>query len=114
MWWAADTGLSAGARAAMADPENGVWVSAATVWEIAIKRARGRLDWQEDMVEEIRENRFLSLAITADHAVAAGALAPIHRDPFDRMLVAQAQIEGLTIVTRDRSIARYDVAVLEA
>lgn len=90
-------------------------MSAGTVWEIAIKRAQGRLtEGPRDIVEEIRENAFESLPIRAEHSVHAGGLPPIHRDPFDRMLVAQAQLEGLTIVTRDAAIARYQVAILRA
>ncbi len=89
-------------------------VSAATAWEIAIKRATGRLAWPQDITEQIHLNRFIPLAMNIDHAIAAAALPPIHSDPLDRMLVAQAQIEGLTIVTRDAQIARYDVPVLTA
>jgi PIN domain nuclease of toxin-antitoxin system len=114
MWWAADGDLSAAAREAIADPGNEVWVSAATAWEIAIKRARGRLDWPEDIATVIEQNAFLALTIRVEHAVAAGELPPIHGDPFDRMMIAQARIEGLTIVTRDADFARYDVAVLPA
>jgi PIN domain nuclease of toxin-antitoxin system len=114
MWWAADIDLSSAAREAIADAGNEVWVSAATAWEISIKRARGRLDWPEDIVAAIQQNGFIALSIRVEHAIAAGELPPIHGDPFDRMLVAQAQSEGLTVVTRDADIARYEVAVLPA
>ena len=114
MWWAADIDLSSAAREAIADAGNEVWVSAATAWEISIKRARGRLDWPEDIVAAIQQNGFIALSIRVEHAIAAGELPPIHGDPFDRMLVAQAQSEGLTVVARDADIARYEVAVLPA
>jgi PIN domain nuclease of toxin-antitoxin system len=114
MWWAADSDLSVAAREAVADPGNEVWVSAATAWELSIKRARGRLDWPENIATVLAQNAFIALTIRVEHAVAAGELPPIHGDPFDRMLVAQAQIEGLTVVTRDAEIAQYDVAVLPA
>ena len=97
------------------DDANEVWVGAGTAWEIAIKRAQGRLeDGPGDLLEEIRQNAFLPLPIMVEHAMRAAELPRIHADPFDRMLVAQAQLEGLTIVTRDAAIARYQVAVLAA
>lgn len=114
MWWVSDERLGTAARTAIADGGNEILVSAATVWEIAIKRAKGTLGWAEDIEAKIAENGFTALAVRVDHAIEAGALPPIHRDPFDRMLVAQARIEGLTIVTSDRVIARYGVAVLQA
>ena len=98
----------------MAEGANEVWVSAATIWEIAIKRARGRLDSPADLRGRVAADGMLEMDVRGDHAIAAGALPRIHDDPFDRMLVAQAQIEGLTIVTRDPEIVRYDVPVLVA
>ena len=90
-------------------------MGAGTTWEIAIKRAQGRLDGgPDDLLEEIRENAFLPLPILVEHTLRAAGLPRIHGDPFDRMLVAQAQNEGLTIVTRDAAIPRYQVAVLAA
>jgi PIN domain nuclease of toxin-antitoxin system len=88
------------------------YVSAASIWEIAIKRAAGKLKAPEDLLEKIAEARFGELQITFTHAAIAGALPPHHADPFDRMLVAQAQSEGFTVVTRDTRIAAYDVPVL--
>lgn len=79
-----------------------------------IKRSSGKLTFASDIVEQIAASRFLPLPISFAHAAHAGALPPLHDDPFDRMLVAQAQIEGLTIVTRDAEIPRYQVAVLPA
>ncbi len=74
----------------------------------------GRLEVPENLLEEIEWQRFTSLNMNFEHARRAGALPDIHKDPFDRMLIAQAQIENLTLVTRDDSIARYDVRVLGA
>lgn len=87
-------------------------VSAASIWEVAIKRAAGRLQAPKDMEGLVRDSGLGRLPITFGHATAAGALPRLHGDPFDRMLVAQAQLEGLTIATADPEIARYDVSVL--
>ncbi|MFE7773071.1 type II toxin-antitoxin system VapC family toxin [Streptomyces sp. NPDC057445] len=86
--------------------------SAATPWEIAIKQSLGRLSGPDDLAERVRDSQFTALPITAGHGVRAGRLPAHHRDPFDRLLVAQAQIEGLTPATRDKGIQAYDVQVL--
>lgn len=88
-------------------------MSAASVWEIEIKRATGRLQAPEDVLGMVRDAGFLPLQITFEHALEAGRLPPIHRDPFDRMLVAQARLEGLTLATADPEIREYDVATVE-
>ncbi len=106
--------LSVAARDAIVDGNNMVFVSAASAWEISIKKAMGRLEVPDNLLEEIKRHRFTSLNMNFEHARRAGALPDIHKDPFDRMLIAQAQIENLTLVTRDDSIARYDVRVLGA
>jgi PIN domain nuclease of toxin-antitoxin system len=115
LWWLADDpALPAVVRAALTDRQSDVHVSTATVWEIAIKRALGRLDFPLDEVEGIlADEGFLPLPITVAHAARAGSLPAVHRDPFDRMLVAQAQVEGLTVVSVDSMIRRYAVAVLD-
>lgn len=87
-------------------------VSAASIWEISIKRSRGRLDAPEDMVDDVRRTGFEPLPILLQHAAAAGSLPRRHDDPFDRMLVAQAQLEDLTLVTRDPVMAEYEVTVM--
>lgn len=106
--------LAEGARDAVANPTNDVFVSAASVWEVAIKARSGKLaiagEWVDHLVE-IDVNR---LSISFEHARVAGALPPIHADPFDRMLVAQAQVEQMTLVTRDRRIAAYSTPTLTA
>lgn len=112
LWWLADEQLDAGARAAIEDPENVVWVSAASVWEIAIKRSLGKLRTGADLLGAVEWSGFERLPIAMDHAEAAGALPPHHRDPFDRMLVAQAQLLDLAIVTRDAAFDAYDVELL--
>jgi PIN domain nuclease of toxin-antitoxin system len=114
LWWLAeDSKLSADARQAIADPASTVHVSAATIWELSIKAALGKLDLDgADLVEEIEENDFVELPMTARHSAAAAALPRHHEDPFDRMLIAQAQIEGLTIVTRDSAFRDYGMALV--
>ena len=87
-------------------------MSAASIWEIAIKRASGKLKAPDDLLEQVALARFAELGITFEHAAHAGALPPHHADPFDRMLIAQAQSENLTLVTSDARIAAYDVPVL--
>jgi len=115
LWWLAnDPALDDDARDAIADGESVVLVSAASAWEISIKRAIGRLQAPEDLEVQLEKHRFAPLAITIGHALRAGELPPHHDDPFDRMLVAQAELEGLTIVTRDVNVARYAVATLPA
>jgi PIN domain nuclease of toxin-antitoxin system len=96
------------------DHEPEVHLSPATVWEVAIKQAIGKLAEPADLADQLRHCGFRELPITSEHAVTAGRLPPHHRDPFDRMLVAQAQCEDLVLVTRDADIAKYDVAVLGA
>ncbi|MFE7749854.1 type II toxin-antitoxin system VapC family toxin [Streptomyces sp. NPDC057428] len=94
--------------------EADVYLSAATPWEIAIKQELGKLEGGADLAERARDLQFRGLPITAEHGVRAGRLPPLHRDPFDRILVAQAQTEGLTVVTRDKWIPQYDVPVVHA
>ncbi len=89
-------------------------VSAASVWEMSIKQALGRLQAPDDMVRWILAEDFEELPVRMVHARLAGALPRHHADPFDRLLIAQAQIEGLTIVTRDRAFEAYEVPLLTA
>jgi PIN domain nuclease of toxin-antitoxin system len=104
--------LSATARETLSAGAAPAYVSAASTWEIAIKRASGRLQAPADLLDRIAAARFDELEINFRHATVAGALPRHHRDPFDRMIVAQAQCEGLAIVTRDPRIGAYDVPVL--
>ncbi len=119
LWWLDDNSrLGPTARAVIADPDNTVWVSAASAWEIAIKTGLGRLEMSEPPEEvlprEIERGGFRSLAISVEHALAVRTLPPHHRDPFDRLLIAQAKVEDLRLVTADRSFADYDVDLIVA
>jgi PIN domain nuclease of toxin-antitoxin system len=115
LWWASDDPeLSNEARDAIASVDSFVAVSAAVAWEIGLKRARAKLDAPNDIRGQLERHCFEPLPITIEHAVTAAALPDHHRDPFDRMLVAQAQLEGLAIVIRDPKIGAYDVATLAA
>lgn len=115
LWWLADDPtLATTARSAVADPTNDVLVSAASIWEIAIKRAMGKLVAPDGLVEALEEVGFDVLPILGSDAERAGALPPHHRDPFDRMLVAQAQRVGALIVSRDAAFDVYDAPVLPA
>jgi PIN domain nuclease of toxin-antitoxin system len=112
IWWLADDAALSEETKALIDDEPEVYVSAATVWEIAIKQAIGKLKEPTDLPERVRDSEFRELPIAFTHAIQAGRLPPIHRDPFDRMLVAQARAAELTLVTHDEMIQRYDVPVL--
>ena len=112
LWWRADDRrLPKPAREAIADASV-VFVSAATAWEAAIKAALGRLDYPDTIEAGAEASGFEKLAISFAHAERAAQLPAHHHDPFDRMLVAQAEIEDLTLVTNDQRIARYDVPLL--
>ncbi len=116
LWWLADDSrLSTQARDAMADPTTVVYVSAASIiWEISIKSELGKLEVEGDPVKEIWSNGFVELPMTAQHADHAGHLPRHHDDPFDRMLVAQARMEHLVLVSRDAVLKDYDVSLLPA
>jgi PIN domain nuclease of toxin-antitoxin system len=115
LWWLDDNpSLSGEARAAIADGGNPVFVSAVVIWEIRIKQGLGKLRLPPDFRQVLDSQPFENLPITAEHAHRVAELPAHHRDPFDRMLVAQAMTEKLTIVTRDPDIARYRVRVITA
>ncbi len=114
LWWLADDSrLSKKARALMADPANMLTVSAATAWEIAIKQALGKMTMDGDLEKEIRELGFAMLPVTFPHAAETLTLPAIHRDPVDRMLVAQARVESLPLLTVDPHILQYPANVIE-
>lgn len=114
LWWLSDVEqLAEDIQAAIADPHNDVFVSAITGWEIAVKQAKGRLAAPDNLSMLIEQKGFTHLPLTFHHAEQAGSLPLHHRDPFDRFLVAQAQAEGLILVTRDGLIRRYDVASMK-
>jgi PIN domain nuclease of toxin-antitoxin system len=90
-----------------------VFLSPVSLWEITIKQAIGKLPAPANLAEQVRDMGFRALPVTHAHGIAAGRLPLHHRDPFDRMLVAQASTEGLTLASRDESIALYDVDILK-
>jgi PIN domain nuclease of toxin-antitoxin system len=114
LWWMdASPELSEELRELLrTEPE--VYVSAVTPWEIALKQSLGKLPGPPELAERARDLQFKGLPITADHGVRTGRLPWHHRDPFDRVLIAQAQLEDLTLITRDTWIPKYDVPVLRA
>jgi PIN domain nuclease of toxin-antitoxin system len=104
LWWAIDSGLTSKAKRAIREPESEVYVSAASAWEIAIKVRIGKLDWPAtagSVNQYVVGQGFRPLPISLAHAEAAGGLAISHRDPFDRMLMAQAQAEDLWLVSNE-------------
>ena len=109
--------LSAEARALIGAPEHELFFSAASIWEIAIKRGLGRDDFQVDtrlLRRGLLDNGYRELPIGSEHAVAIDSLPPLHKDPFDRLLVAQAMVEGITLLTTDAWVAQYPGPVREA
>jgi PIN domain nuclease of toxin-antitoxin system len=113
--WAADDNpaLSAEARDVIQDTDNTLYFSVASVWEIVIKKALGREDFQVD-ARVLRRNLldvgFEELSINAPHALEVAQLPPLHKDPFDRILIAQAMVEGIVLLTHDTNIKQYDFA----
>jgi len=98
------------ARALLEDEDATPFFSAASLWEVAIKNGLGRVDFSVDprvLRRGLLENGYVEMAVTGAHAVAVDLLPPIHKDPFDRLLIAQARVEGLTLLTADRIVARY-------
>jgi PIN domain nuclease of toxin-antitoxin system len=112
LWWLADDpSLSTEGRQLIAEPTNVFFVSAASAWEISIKRSLGKLKAPEDLQKAMAASYFQPLPITIHHALAAGGLPRHHADPFDRMVIAQAKTEGLTLLTHDRGIKAYGTFV---
>lgn len=109
LWWMGDhPKLGDCARQLIADTDNLVFVSVASIWEICIKQELGKLKLPSDFRRALDEEGFHMLDIKAEHALALRDLPPHHRDPFDRMLIAQCAIEGLAFATRDQNNLRYD------
>jgi PIN domain nuclease of toxin-antitoxin system len=115
LWWVEDSPrLPRRFRLAIAEPTNDVFVSAVSVWEIAIKRRTGRISLSGGIFDEIESHGFLPLPIAVEHAEAVEQLPVIHRDPFDRILVAQAMTEGLILLSVDTDIVKYPAKFLSA
>ena len=114
LWWLDNhPNLSRQARTAIADGRNLVFVSAAVIWEIQIKQALGKLKIPANFRKVLGQQEFEPLDITMEHAYAVADLPQHHRDPFDRMLVAQAKVEGLTIATHDNRLIKYKIPILK-
>lgn len=115
LWWLNDDpSLSEKSRTAIADGRNLVFISAVSVWEIRIKEALKKLKIPANFKSVLADQPFDSLDITIEHAHAIKDLPDYHSDPFDRMLVAQAKVEGFTLVTRDSHLKRYRIPILKA
>lgn len=111
LWWLADSReLRATDKRLIASPQSLVYVSAASVWEVEIKRSLGKIALPTDWADHLDAEGFRLLSVTCQHALQVAKLPPIHRDPFDRMLVAQAQVEGLSLLTYDETVKRYGVS----
>jgi PIN domain nuclease of toxin-antitoxin system len=113
IWWDEGRRIAAQARRAIEEADT-VYVSAASAWEVAVKIALGRLRPTRTVERAAAESGFLELPVTFGHAAQVAVLPPHHRDPFDRMLVVQATVEELTLVTRDPVFTRYEVSVIGA
>jgi PIN domain nuclease of toxin-antitoxin system len=115
LWWLEDPALlSKQVRTSIAAGDNAVYVSAAVVWELTIKKALGRLVLPNDLQAVIAANNFSALSISVAHALAVEALPNHHKDPFDRLLIAQALSDGLVLATRDSNIMKYGAPVMVA
>jgi PIN domain nuclease of toxin-antitoxin system len=115
LWWLSENPLlSTQAKIIISTPENLIFVSAASAWEISIKKAIGKLDAPDDLEQAIVYNNFIPLEITIKDGDLAGKLPNYHNDPFDRMLIAQAMNNNLTIITKDSKIPQYQVKTIRA
>ena len=115
LWWLSDDPqLGESSRQTIINPRNQVYISAASTWEISIKKSIGQLTAPDDMDAIVESEGFEKLPITLFHGDQAGSLPELHKDPFDRMLIAQAQSEGLVIVTNDEKITQYKIRTMDA
>ncbi len=115
LWWLDNNSrLGTAAKSCISDPRNQVYVSAATNWEISIKKALGKLEAPDNLDSDIEDEGFIKLPVSNFHGDRAGALPKHHNDPFDRMLIAQAQSEGLEVITKDEVFPRYSVRTVDA
>lgn len=114
LWWLADAPeIGERCKEIISDERNEIFVSAATTWEISIKMALGKLTAPEDMDSVVEDEGFSKLPTSLYHGQLAGQLPNIHRDPFDRMLIAQAQSEGLLFITADQIIPQYSLRIFD-
>jgi len=113
-WFDGDKKLGSNAIEHISNPENDIYISAATVWEMSIKQQMGKLVAPDDIESKIEQAGFSALPISLFHGQQAGRLALHHKDPFDRMLIAQAQAEGLEILTKDEHFPAYGIRLINA
>ncbi|MBY0292636.1 MAG: type II toxin-antitoxin system VapC family toxin [Alphaproteobacteria bacterium] len=115
LWWLADdSALSSKVRSLISDEENLIFVSAASIWEIVIKKSLGKLKVPDNLGEVLKVSHFKNLPMTLEHVLEIGHLPHHHNDPFDRMLVAQANCSRLTIITADKKLLLYNVLSMKA
>ncbi len=115
LWWLGDhPSLWPRARELITDPKNLVFISAVSTWEIAIKKALGKLDAPSDLGLAIEYSRFTPLPITITHSLEVENLPPHHQDPFDRLLIAQARVENHRLVTKDKCFLKYDLKLIHS
>jgi PIN domain nuclease of toxin-antitoxin system len=113
LWWREDSPrLSVRARREIADPSNEGCVSIVTLWEIVLKRSNGKLQFPDNLEDVLRQEAFTLIPISFQHLQTAESLPWLHRDPFDRMLIAQAIVEGAPLITHDRAVLAYGVPTL--
>jgi len=114
LWWLEDAGTLGGRCRDLIERADEAFFSAVTPWELGIKRAQGKLVMPDGLADALASGGFTPLDVSVRHAEHAPELPPHHRDPFDRMLIAQAQLEALTLISADRSFDPYDVEVVDA
>lgn len=114
LWWLEDSASLGSQCRQLIEHADEAYFSVVTPWELGIKRALGKLKMPDGLVAALQSGGFVPLAISADHAELAPALPAHHRDPFDRMLIAQAQLEALVILSADRSLGSYDIELIDA
>ena len=113
LWWLQDhPSLSPEAKATIIDPKVVICVSAASFWEIAIKKKLGKIKYSGNLTKELEKNSFQGLSISPVHALETGKLPDHHKDPFDRILIAQARIEKITLITSDQAMTHYKLPLL--
>jgi PIN domain nuclease of toxin-antitoxin system len=113
LWWLGnDHRLTPNERAIITNPEHFIFVSAASIWEMSIKKSLGKLSTPDNLLAVLKANNFRLLNITAEHSLAIADLPEHHKDPFDRMLIVQAQTEDLTLISQDSKLSQYDVPLL--
>ena len=113
LWWLENNQkLTSRQRKVIENPRNSIFVSSVCVWEISIKKATGKLKAPNDLVRKIKENKFFELRVSFEHALKVEDLPEFHNDPFDHLLIAQAMVEKMTVLTSDKRFKEYKVKVI--